>query len=355
MPILRKGSRTSSCAAALLLLASSSCSRSPSAEATTTSALGAAPSGIARTDTLVLDAASPTAGYAGDARDQSRSAFAAGYLSALPAHGKSIGHTSVVFKLGLIGGLDAAYKPRSHRGGERFHGELAAFRLAVAWSLPNVPAAIPRSFPAEALRGALDEKSDPLYDAEVIAESDGTVRGALIPWIPKLEFLQLESGAPRAQWITWLDDIDAGAPSPAACDADLAAQISTMILFDTMSGNWDRWSGGNIGVTRGANGACDRVLFIDNDGAFFDPIPAAPAANQLALVKKMNRFSKSFVGSLRSVSEAALEKAIGDEAPGRPLLGRHVLDAFFARRKTVLIAIDQKIAANGEAATLSLP
>ncbi|MEO8878706.1 MAG: hypothetical protein ABI461_24160, partial [Polyangiaceae bacterium] len=61
------------------------------------------------------------------------------YFAALPVHGKSIGHTSVVFKLGLAGGLDAAYKPRSHVGGERFRGEIAAYRIARAWGLDNVP------------------------------------------------------------------------------------------------------------------------------------------------------------------------------------------------------------------------
>ncbi|MEO8878309.1 MAG: hypothetical protein ABI461_22130, partial [Polyangiaceae bacterium] len=133
-------------------------------------------------------------------------------------------------------------------------------------------------------------------------------------------------------------------------------QISTMILFDTMSGNWDRWSGGNIGENVGATkNACDRVLFIDNDGAFFDPVPAAPLAAQLALVNKMNRFSKSFVGNLRGVSETDLTTAIGEENDGRPLLPKPVLDAFIARRKTVLTAIAAKITANGEVSALSLP
>ncbi len=270
------------------------------------------------------------------------------YFTALPARGKSIGHTSVVFKLGLDGGLDAAYKPRSHRGGERFRGEIAAYRLAVALGLDNVPPAVARSFPADALRKSLDDQASALFAQEAIVEADGTVRGALIPWISHLAFMPLETAEWRAKWGAWLDASSVGALSD--CDADLASQISTMILFDTMTGNWDRWSGGNIGVARATAGGCDRVLFIDNDGAFFDPVPVASAASQLALVQKMQRFSRSFVTILKGTSEMDLAHALGEESSGKPLLPKRVIDAFFARRKTVLAIID----ARGDGA-LSLP
>ncbi|MEO7112637.1 MAG: hypothetical protein ABI183_19480 [Polyangiaceae bacterium] len=276
------------------------------------------------------------------------------YFTALPVRGKSVGHTSVVFKLSLDNGQFAAYKPRSHVGGERFHGEIAAYRLGQAWGIDNVPPVIARGFSAADLRGAMDQKALDLFSREVVVESDGSVRGALIPWIGSLEFLPLETGKERARWGAWLDDADAGELDD--CDASLAAQISTMILFDTMSGDWDRWSGGNIGSSAlGTRNRCDKVLYIDNDGAFFDPVPAAPLAAQFALVKKMTRFSRSFVASLKTVSEPDLEHAIGDEMPGKPLLSRKVIDAFFARRRLVIADIDRKTAVHGEASTLSLP
>jgi hypothetical protein len=302
-------------------------------------------------DKSVSDAAPPAAFDAG-AADPSN--IDGTYFTALPVRGKSIGHTSVVFKLSLDSGQIAAYKPRSHVGGERFHGEIAAYRLALAWGIDNVPPVIARSFPAAGLRGSLDPKALDLFSREVVAETDGSVRGALIPWIPNLEFLPLETAKERARWGTWLDSSDAGELDD--CDASLAAQISTMILFDTMTGNWDRWSGGNIGVSRlGTKNGCDKVLYIDNDGAFFDPVPVAPLASELALVNTMNRFSRSFVTKLRAVSEAELQTAIGDEMPGKPLLSRSVIEAFLARRKTVLANVEGKITANGEAATLTLP
>ena len=40
-----------------------------------------------------------------------------------------------------------------------------------------------------------------------------------------------------------------------------------MIVFDYLTANWDRWSGGNV-AEDSANG---KLLFVDNDGAFYDP------------------------------------------------------------------------------------
>lgn len=335
----------------LALLVVSACSRQ-SSEAIAPAPVvdsGSISTGIVDSGNDMSDSAAPAASVSSNLIDPT-------YSTALPVRGKSIGHTSVVFKLSLDNGQIAAYKPRSHVGGERFRGEIAAFRLARAWGLDNVPLVIARRFPAADLRAAVssDAKAADLYSREVVAESNDTVRGALIPWIAKLEFLPLETTTERARWTPWLDDL--GTPTPTFADASLAAQISTMILFDTMTGNWDRWSGGNIGVSRlGTKSGYDKVLYIDNDGAFFDPVPAGPLASEFELVKKSSRFSRSFVTALKNISETDLEKSLGEESPGKPLLPRKVIDAFFARRKSVLAIIDSKITANGDASTLSLP
>ncbi len=337
---------------ALVLLVVGACSRPSNEAAPPVLAIvdaSSVPFSIVDSGNGMSDSATPAAAGSAELIDPS-------YFTALPVRAKSIGHTSIVFKLSLDNGQIAAYKPRSHVGGERFRGEIAAFRLSQAWGLSNVPPAVARSFPAAGLRAsaASDAKAADLYSREVVAESDGTVRGALIPWIAKLELLPLETASERARWSAWLDD--PSAPTPKFDDASLAGQISTMILFDTMTGNWDRWSGGNIGVSRvGTKNGYDKVLYIDNDGAFFDPVPAGPLAAQLELVKKMSRFSRSFVTSLKNISEADLEKALGEESPGKSLLPRNVVDAFLARRKKVLALVDEKITANGDSATLSLP
>jgi len=270
------------------------------------------------------------------------------FLGVKPTSAKSIGHTSVVFKIDFANGQRAAFKPRSKRSKTRYKGEIAAYRLARALGLPNVPPAFSFRVPAADLRAAMQGKDAAFFDAETIVEADGTVRGALIPWISKLEFFPIEADKSRAQWEPWLFD---GAAIAADADRVIAADISTLIAFDTLTGNWDRWSGGNVG----ANGPGGHLLYIDNDGAFFDPVPPGPLARQNALVARTERFSRSFVEALRKLDAAALSSALGEETPGEPLLARSVLQGVEKRRKAALLVIDKKIAAHGEPAVLFFP
>lgn len=268
------------------------------------------------------------------------------YLAAAPTGGKSIGHTSVVFKLDLTGGLTGAFKPESKRGHSRYRGEIAAYRLGRALGLRNVPPAIVRTFDASALKAAIakNAKALSLYDDEVVAHA-GYVRGALIPWIANLEFLPIETDPWRAKWTKWL----AADQEMPTTDKDLAAQISTLVVFDTITGNWDRWSGANVGIDRATN----TLLFVDNDGAFFEPAPAAPLAAQLALLAKIDRYSKRFVNAVRLMDAITLADAIGEESPGAPLLGAKTLASVDERRRKVLQIIDAKIEKLGEPKVLA--
>jgi hypothetical protein len=256
------------------------------------------------------------------------------YASAPPISGKSVGHTSVVFKLALEGGLAVAYKPRSTRGDHRYRGEIAAYRLARALSLGNVPLAVPRSFDYEALKSAVGR--EPVF-GEVVKEPDGSVRGALIPWIKGLEFIPLENTEWLPKWRAWLRD---GGVIPDD-ERALATQISNVLAFDLVTANWDRWSGGNLGIDR----ARGMLLYVDNDGAFFDPPPVKEMKWPTALFDGVDHFSRRFVNALRTID---LASALGEEAPGEPLLSPRVVAQTEARRKRVLAAIDAKIAKFGE-------
>lgn len=263
--------------------------------------------------------------------------------------GKSIGHTSVVFKLKLSGGLAAAYKPHSKRGGRRYRGELGAYRLARALGLENVPLVVPRSVDRGAMLTALGgpaTQAGKLFDDEAVASKAGQVDGVLIPWIERLEFLPLESPEWRPRWQGWL------AKGSRITDADrpLAAQVSTLVAFDYVTGNWDRWSGGNVGFSPASN----TVLFIDNDGAFFDPAPPPALGAQKALLLRVHRFSKRFVAALRPLDAAKLAEIFGDD-PGdhAPLFGAKNVAAVDERRNTVVRVVDERIASDGEAEALS--
>jgi hypothetical protein len=269
------------------------------------------------------------------------------YASAKPKAGKSIGHTSVVFRVDFDPAMRAAYKPESKRGHKRYRGEVAAFRYGKLLGIPNVPPAGIRIFQREELRAATqtDAKALALFDDEVIDEK-GRVHGALMPWIDKLEFTPVESPAEKARWQKWLKS---GGEIEGA-DKSQAAQISTLVVFDCLTGNWDRWSGANVGIDR----ATSTLLFVDNDAAFFDPIPPA-FQPQWALLKTVDRFSRALVKRMRALAALDLADAFGDEEPGSPLLPARVVAAADQRRKDVLAIIDEKIKSLGEESVLYFP
>jgi hypothetical protein len=91
---------------------------------------------------------------------------------------------------------------------------------------------------------------------------------------------------------------------------------------------------------------------VDNDGAFYEAPPADVLARQLTLVRRLRRFSRAFVARLRRLDVVGMRAAFGDESPGVPLLPEKVVEAADARRRTVLNAVDERIGAAGDEATL---
>jgi hypothetical protein len=261
------------------------------------------------------------------------------YTSATPRSARSIGHTSLVFKVELTNGKKAAFKPASRRGPLRYKGEIAARRLALALGLPNVPPALFRALPAAPLAAA--------KDAGEMIVADGVVKGALIPWIDGLSLLAVESAPLAGEWKRWLRS---GERVPDE-QRELARQLSTLVAFDFVTGNWDRFSGGNLGIDK----ATGTLLYIDNDGAFFDVPPADGLERNKRLVQGVDRLSRSFVARLRALDDAALAHALGEETPGVPLLSPRALAGVVQRRKELLAIVDAKLESAGEAATLAFP
>ena len=270
------------------------------------------------------------------------------YLSGAPVSAKSIGHTSYVLKVRLDNGVVAAFKPRSKLplGDRRYKGEIAAYRMARALGLANVPVAMPRAFVAAELRRAFPTPEGAQdFDRRGLVDADGTIRGAFIPWIARYREVPLEEAAARARWEHWLTDVQ---PDIADTDRALARAISTLLAFDYVTANWDRWSGGNVAQ----DGATGTLLYVDNDGAFYESPPEDALARQLALLRRVRRFSRSFVAALRALDAGAIHDFLGSDLEGDLLTARVVADAD-ARRKTVLAAIDQQVQRAGENETLA--
>jgi hypothetical protein len=285
----------------------------------------------------------------------------------VPRAGKSVGHTSVVFKLELANGRAVAWKPNAKRVKLRYKGEIAAYRLAEAMGvaanvIPACATAIDATAAAEALQS--NPVAARLLADEAIIE-DGKIYGARMPWLDGLRVWPLEKDPLRTEVKGWLT---AGAPIPKD-KVDLARQMSTLVAFDSLTGNWDRYSGENVGIVAADHGGIVgpppwphrtgrpddphlRVLYLDNDAAFMEGAPKAHLARNKAVLEQTDRFSRSFIAAARSLDEARLASVFGEEAPGRPLLAPAVIRAVAERVKELLAVVDAKIAARGAAETL---
>jgi hypothetical protein len=191
-----------------------------------------------------------------------------------------IGHTSVALKLRDSDGHKAAFKPVSIKGGTRYRGEIVAWELA---NLLGIAALVPEALAVELPRTTLTTLAPALADQVPVKDP---LRGALIPWIEGLEQPPLEQN--KAVWQNWLKR---GVSIPED-QVVLARELSVLLVFDYLTGNFDRMSGGNFGRKAG------HLLFIDNDGAFLDPMPREPLAASKQRLASVERFSKSFLASL---------------------------------------------------------
>jgi hypothetical protein len=236
---------------------------------------------------------------------------------------KSIGHTSVVFKIEQTDGTKIVWKPDSRIGRGRYKNEIAAYRLATLLGIDNVPPSLPLDIGKEELARATagDEKAKELFDTQVVFDGN-VVHGMFTEWIDDYAVLPLENDK---TWREWLKK-DAAIPDDKKA---LARAISTLILFDYVTGNWDRWSGANVAISRG------KVLYVDNDAAFFHPLPKDGADRNKRLLAGVDRFSKSFVERLRAVSDEEIAKAID-------LVSKNAVDDVLARRKEALAVVERK-------------
>lgn len=289
----------------------------------------AAPSPSATASSRIEDGVAPVAALS-DPR----------FVDAAPKGGRSLGHTSVVFKVELANGAKAVFKPSTRRGPRRYKGEIAAYRLGVALGLgANVPKAYFRTFEAQALGNVLAAPALELHEKESIVEG-GRVKGAIMPWIDDLDFVDLEKEPLLSAWKGWLKK---GGVIPEE-KKRMAAEIAAMICFDWLGANWDRWSGGNVGTSKSGG----QLLFVDNDGAFFEVPPKDGLERTKKLLLAIDRFPRALVEKIRALDEAKLAEIVGEESKFVPLLSPKAFAGVIERKRELVAMIDAKTADGGD-------
>ncbi len=265
---------------------------------------------------------------------------------------KPVGSTSTVFRTTLVGPINGAFKASTRERPRGPVSEIAAYRVARCLGMSNVPPAVSRQFRASKLRAALhpDDKAKwPEIRDRIGVEEDGVVRGTMIYWITDLTELDIDEPEGIRRWSRWLAQ-DGELP---ADRRPLAASVSTMIAFDYLIGNFDRWSGGNA---RG-NPTATQVYARDNDIAFPPALSEKRHGKLIARLLRVERFSRSFYARLRGLSPACVELELSRDPAGAPerILRPGRMGALFDRRDTLISHIDALAREHGIDPVLAFP
>jgi hypothetical protein len=246
---------------------------------------------------------------------------------------QSVGSTSVNLHLHLAGEMDAAWKPRTSNHGERYRAELAAYRLNRLLGLSRVPPAVSRSIPRAVLHLS--------PDTTVLFERDGTARGAALYWVPVLRDSMIDRPRDQERWTSWLRQ---GNSIPADQGAR-AEEISTMLVFDMLTGNWDRWSGGNVAMD-----GTGHLLYRDNNGGFDEPFVEGLMQRSLANLRRAQKFHRGVIDRARALTEASVRAEMAlDPDRDHPPLTDPQLRSLLRRRDALVTYVDGLVARYGAA------
>jgi hypothetical protein len=261
---------------------------------------------------------------------------------------KPVGHSSVVLRMRTVERVTAALRVRTHQLQHGYQHEIAAYRISRLLGLDNVPPAVYRRATWTEIRqrfhdDMLDQR--PVVRRAVLWDEDGSAPGAAVYWVKGLKSIGLEN---KARWQRWLQD--GAIPHGKAA---LARDLSTMVVFDFLIGNWDRFSGGNLPT----DSSRQRALLRDNDRSFSTPLLERRYDTLLDGLTHTKRFSKDLVDRLVALDAASIpaELARDPSHSAEPLLSDAQVADLMDRRATALSYIAALIEARGEDAVLFVP
>ncbi len=211
------------------------------------------------------------------------------------------GGASIKFKVKFADGSEAAVKPNQTRI-TRYQAEVAAYRLSRAMGLSVVPPSCVRRFTTEQLTANMPKDLRARMEQELLPDEKGDVACAIITWVPGLRPLKLE----QQDW--WRPALLRGAPIPPGKQQRLL-EISTLLLFDYLILNYDRWSGGNTHEVDG------QMVFIDQGAGFGPDRHHRSSRHAFRTLKWSQRFSAVVAQRLFDLDVGLVQRELGAILP----------------------------------------
>jgi hypothetical protein len=257
------------------------------------------------------------------------------------------GGSSLSFRVDFADGSRAAWKPVQTNAQTVPRKEVAAYRLNRLLGLNVVPPTAPRALSRDELFGLLHPESLaalPRIRAEAIVGPNGSVSGAASYWIPVIRDSEFDGPAGQQEVTRWLTQ---GEPIPFE-QRGMAAQLSTMAVFDFLTANPDRHSGGNMKTT--ADGTL--LFFMDNTMSFF--IEPESTEKNRSILLRTQKFSRRLSEALPRLVLRELSQLMREQ-DGSESLTEAELRTLVMRREYLQRYLAAQIQQFGEPAVLCFP
>jgi hypothetical protein len=259
------------------------------------------------------------------------------------------GGSSLSFRVDFADGSRAAFKPAQTNLQTIPRKEVAAYRLNRLLGLNAVPPAVPRSVSREDLFEKLHPESSaalPRIRAETIFNPFGKTLGTFSYWIPEIKDSGLDTPEGVRESAGWL--ALGGAIPPAK--RSMAAQLSDLIVFDFLTANPDRYSGGNMKMSPDGT----RLYYMDNTMAFF--LNSQGHERNRSVLMRTQRFSQRLYEALERVTVSTLGEVLGEDLEdSQEILTPSEIRAVVSRREVVQRYIAGLASTYGEQNVLVFP
>jgi hypothetical protein len=259
------------------------------------------------------------------------------------------GGSSLSFRVDFADGSRAAFKPAQTNLQTIPRKEVAAYRINRLLGLGAVAPATPRMVTRDEIFAHLHPETIPMLPrirAEIVFDPRGNTAGVMMYWIPVIKDSGLDTPEGMHESTRWLTQ---GQAIPAEKHA-LAAQLADLLVFDFLTSNPDRTSGGNMLTNEDGS----RLLFMDNTLSFF--IEPQGSDKTRAALARSQRFSRRLVQALDRITEATLTTILAQASEGDyEILTKPEIRAVVSRRDYILKYVDGLVATYGAGEVLYFP
>jgi hypothetical protein len=262
------------------------------------------------------------------------------------------GGLTLSLRADFANGARGLYKPNQVQPQDP-SAEVAAYRMDRLLGIGRVAPAKLIKLDYQELLAAADPQAKNHTTHRLLEEvkaRDGAVLGMVAWWIPEIRDATVNGVKvdEPAGFRVWSSYLQVGTVIPDDVRG-IVEQLATLVVFDVVIDNSDRWSGANVKASPDG-----KIIYFMDNTLSFSKYKQGHESN-LAPLRRLQVFPRGLIQKLRAMTLESVKAALAVDAGFPPLLNDEELRALMSRRNFVLEHVDALIAEHGEDRVLALP